>query len=205
MITAGFQDKLVLLRGYTESAAGIDELGLPTLTVPHLFIPDKLVTSLSGPPSGFKKGRSRSASFADCMSQAPRALTPLPPSSLQTSCTPNIEDSQPESSPALPILEGLPAQPVSAPNPVQEDPLPFSSEPLVPVTRPLAPPSYKSALQTAQAAQVATAKVVRSRPATPELDANGSSASSDTSDETPDARASPTLPRSRHVNPNVVE
>jgi hypothetical protein len=49
LITAGFQDKLVLLRGYEASAAGIDDLGLPSMDIPHLFIPDKLVASPNCP------------------------------------------------------------------------------------------------------------------------------------------------------------
>ena len=45
-ITAGFEDKLVLLRGYKVSAVGIDKLGLPSISIPELFIQDELVTSL---------------------------------------------------------------------------------------------------------------------------------------------------------------
>lgn len=52
VITAGFKDKLVLLRSYKVSAAGIDMLGLPSMTIPQLFIQDKFVTSPSGAPAG---------------------------------------------------------------------------------------------------------------------------------------------------------
>ncbi|KZP24527.1 hypothetical protein FIBSPDRAFT_784327 [Athelia psychrophila] len=157
LITAGFQDKLVLLRGYTESAASIDELSLPTLTVPNLFIPDKLVTVQNGPNPGFKHGRSRSASFAGDISQAPRSLTPLPPSSLQNVCTSGAQDPKPKIKSELPALEG-----VSAPTSTQDkvDALPFASEPAASLSRPPAPPSYKSALQ---AAQVVAAKVPLSK------------------------------------------
>ncbi|KAF9483963.1 hypothetical protein BDN70DRAFT_873099 [Pholiota conissans] len=42
-ITAGFKQKLILLRGYTDMAAGINDLDLPTITIPDLFLPQKLV------------------------------------------------------------------------------------------------------------------------------------------------------------------
>lgn len=184
LITAGFQDKLVLLRGYSESAVGIEELGLPAMTIPQLFLTEKLVTSQGSLP-GLRHGRSRSGSFADSTPQVPRASTPLPPSSLQSSCT-YIEDEPLTATPAQ-VLE------------FELDPLPFAStETVAAIARPPAPPSYKSALQAVQMA--------RSRPNTPELDAAGSSASSDTSDEAlTDHRASPPLTRSRHINPNLVE
>lgn len=182
LITAGFQDKLVLLRGYSESAAGIEDLGLPSMSIPQLFLADKLVTSHGSHP-GLKSGRSRSGSFADNIPHASRASTPLPPSSLQSSCT-YIEDTPLTSTPAQ-ILD------------VEADPLPFAAEPVVIAARPSAPPSYKSALQAVQ--------LVQSRPSTPELDAAGSSASSDTSEEALTDRASSPLTRSRHINPNIVE
>ncbi|KAJ7283789.1 hypothetical protein C8J57DRAFT_1293593 [Mycena rebaudengoi] len=43
-ITAGFRDKLILLKGYTQMATEIADLGLPSLTIPDLFIPQKLIT-----------------------------------------------------------------------------------------------------------------------------------------------------------------
>jgi hypothetical protein len=183
LITAGFQNKLVLLRGYTESATGIDELGLPSMTIPQLFIPDKLNTS-HGPLSSLKPVRSRSASVADSFPQVPRTITPLPSSSLQSSCT-LVEDLQS----TIPLRS----------SPEQElDPLPFATETVTIVARPTAPQSYKSALQAVHH--------VQSRASTPELDAAGSSASSDTSDEPlTDHRGSPSPLRARHVNPNIVE
>ncbi|KAG6854998.1 hypothetical protein C0991_005927 [Blastosporella zonata] len=42
-ITAGFKQKLILLRSYTEMAAGIVDLELPVLTIPDLFLERKLV------------------------------------------------------------------------------------------------------------------------------------------------------------------
>lgn len=157
---------------------------MPTLTVPNLFIPDKLVTVQNGPNPGFKHGRSRSASFAGDTSQAPRSLTPLPPSSLQNVCTSGAQDPKPKIKSELPALEV-----VSAPTSTRDkvDALPFASE----------PPSYKSALQAA--------KVVRSRPVTPELDAAGSSGASDTSDEASESHTSLLVTGSRHVNPHIVE
>lgn len=153
------------------------------MTIPQLFIPDKLNTS-HGPLPSFKPVRSRSASVADSFPQVSRTITPLPSSSLQSSCT-FVEDSQP----TIPLRL----------SPEQElDPLPFATENVATVSPPVAPQSYKSALQAVQISQ--------SRASTPELDAAGSSASSDTSDEPlTDPRASPSLSRARHVNPNIVE
>ncbi|KAF7345433.1 hypothetical protein MVEN_01561300 [Mycena venus] len=50
-ITAGFKDKLILLRSYTEMAGGIAALGLPTLTIPDLFMPHKIEDIPSSPTS----------------------------------------------------------------------------------------------------------------------------------------------------------
>jgi hypothetical protein len=41
-MTGGFKDKLVLLRGYKVSEVGIDQLGLPSMTIPNLFLETKL-------------------------------------------------------------------------------------------------------------------------------------------------------------------
>jgi len=43
VVTGGFKDKLVLLRGCKVSEAGIDQFELPSLTVPDLFLETKLV------------------------------------------------------------------------------------------------------------------------------------------------------------------
>lgn len=50
-MTAGFGDKLVLLRGYRVSEPKIDQLGLPSISIPNLFIEDKLVSSRPRPLS----------------------------------------------------------------------------------------------------------------------------------------------------------
>ncbi|KAJ7507655.1 hypothetical protein B0H11DRAFT_133071 [Mycena galericulata] len=42
-ITAGFRDKLILLKGYEEMATAITELELPFLEIPNLFMTHKLV------------------------------------------------------------------------------------------------------------------------------------------------------------------
>ncbi|KAK7031685.1 hypothetical protein R3P38DRAFT_2925133 [Favolaschia claudopus] len=52
-ITAGFKEKLILLKSYTEMAGGIAALALPSLTIPDLFIPHKL-DDLPSSPTGTK-------------------------------------------------------------------------------------------------------------------------------------------------------
>ena len=151
------------------------------MTVPQLFLADKLVTS-HNPLPGMRHGRSRSGSFSDILPHSTRTTSPLPPSSLQSSTT-VTEDA---------LITSAPGEVLD----LEPDPLPFAAEPIV-ATRPAPPPSYKSALQAVH--------VVQERPNTPELDPAGSSASSDTSDESlTDPRPSPTSTKSRHVNPNIV-
>lgn len=41
-ITSGHKEKLILLPGYAEMAAGIDKLGLPSLPISDLFLPEKI-------------------------------------------------------------------------------------------------------------------------------------------------------------------
>lgn len=41
-ITSGQKEKLILLPGYAEMAAGIDKLGIPSLPIPDLFLPEKI-------------------------------------------------------------------------------------------------------------------------------------------------------------------
>ncbi|KAF5393755.1 hypothetical protein D9757_000158 [Collybiopsis confluens] len=48
-ITAGYKNKLVLLKGYTEMATGIADMDLPVLTIPNLFIPQKIVNETVAP------------------------------------------------------------------------------------------------------------------------------------------------------------
>lgn len=146
------------------------------MNIPQLFIPDKLTTSHAALP-GTKQPRSRSGSFVDAL--PPRASTPLQPSSLQTS-----------------YINDAPLSVSDLGLDLEFDPLPFAPEKNIIFSRPPAPPSYKSALQTVQ--------TVQRRASTPELDA--SSTSSDTSDDVlPDPRASPPLSRSKHINPNIVQ
>ena len=51
-MTAGFGDKLVLLRGYKVSPPEIDQLGLPSIRIPNLFIEEKLIDGRPRPVSG---------------------------------------------------------------------------------------------------------------------------------------------------------
>jgi hypothetical protein len=84
-ITSGSRDKLVLLQSYGEVASGIGALNLPIISIPNLFISQKLAPGATPQPSqrdiptfpmspkassGFasletKVGRSRASSLAD--------------------------------------------------------------------------------------------------------------------------------------------
>ncbi|KAJ2912075.1 hypothetical protein MD484_g8338, partial [Candolleomyces efflorescens] len=48
-ITSGFRNKIILLQGYNEVAAGISGLNLPTITIPGLFLPEKIQTGAGSP------------------------------------------------------------------------------------------------------------------------------------------------------------
>jgi hypothetical protein len=50
-LTAGYKDKLILLKSYTEMAGGIAMLGLPSLTIADLFMPHKIENIPSSPTS----------------------------------------------------------------------------------------------------------------------------------------------------------
>ncbi len=50
-ITTGFKHKLILLRGYTDMASGINELELPSFTIPDLFLPQKLTAIMQTSPT----------------------------------------------------------------------------------------------------------------------------------------------------------
>jgi len=50
-ITAGFKHKLILLRGYADMASGINELELPSFTIPDLFVPQKLTPVMQTSPT----------------------------------------------------------------------------------------------------------------------------------------------------------
>jgi hypothetical protein len=157
------------------------------MTIPQLFIPDKLIT-LHGSLPNLKPTRSRSATIADSFLQVSRVITPLPPSSLHSSRTFD-DDSHLTISPELSPETEL-------------DPLPFATETITTVAHPAGSPSYKSAVQAMP--------LVQSRPNTPELDSSGSSAfsdtaSSDTGEELLTDLNSSSLSRAIHVNPNIVE
>ncbi|KAK7467539.1 hypothetical protein VKT23_004593 [Stygiomarasmius scandens] len=47
-ITSGFKDKLILLKGYNEMAFGFSELGLPIMTIPGLFVTEKIKNISNG-------------------------------------------------------------------------------------------------------------------------------------------------------------
>lgn len=44
LVTHGLRDKLLLLRGYTKMAPSMEALRLPSMSAPHLFLPEKLVS-----------------------------------------------------------------------------------------------------------------------------------------------------------------
>ncbi|KAF8803670.1 hypothetical protein BYT27DRAFT_7194995 [Phlegmacium glaucopus] len=153
-ITAGFKQKLILLRGYAEMAVAINELELPSFHIPDLFIPQKL-------------------GVAPSPKQNSVTLAPLP----TAIPTPPLyaEDGNNVSNAYLHEL-GLEALPFTS----------FEPEMIIPKQR----SSYSSAVQAAP-----------KRAATPELDSNGSSVSTDESEDA--LRRSPTISKSRLVNPNL--
>ncbi|KAF9055081.1 hypothetical protein BDZ89DRAFT_1106957 [Hymenopellis radicata] len=117
-ITAGYKQKLVLLKSYTEMAAGISDLDLPTLTIPDLFMTQKL----GAPSAPTGAPRRRGSSFA---------ARPLPPSPPPPESTPL--------GPKTPGLETMASNPVGA---VVSEP-----EPIV-VKRPaFLPPTYSFAVK----------------------------------------------------------
>ncbi|KAF8897393.1 hypothetical protein BD779DRAFT_372951 [Infundibulicybe gibba] len=50
-ITAGYKNKLILLRTYDDAATGVTDLELPLMAVPDLFMPQKLGTGGGIPPA----------------------------------------------------------------------------------------------------------------------------------------------------------
>lgn len=66
MVTAGYEDKIVLLPGYSEMACGIRDLHLPSLQIPNLFMSEKLLVLNSKP------------SLASIAGSIPRSNSPLP-------------------------------------------------------------------------------------------------------------------------------
>ena len=84
-ITAGYKDKLILLKSYDDMAAGFAELDLPALTISGLFSPNKLTiprTSWAGPPGLGPTGLSPSVSpDLDRYSTSPLQPTKFTPTS----------------------------------------------------------------------------------------------------------------------------
>ncbi|KAJ6568373.1 hypothetical protein DFH09DRAFT_1080746 [Mycena vulgaris] len=56
-ITADYKEKLILLQSYPEMAAGIAILGLPSMTIPDLFMPQKIGEEALFSPTGVKAPR----------------------------------------------------------------------------------------------------------------------------------------------------
>lgn len=79
-MTSGFTQKLILLQSYAEHAAGFDDLELPVLSIPGLFIPQKLVASLPTQDSL-------------ALSSVPTPLCDLPPAAAPPSISGRSTDS----------------------------------------------------------------------------------------------------------------
>ncbi|TFK55823.1 hypothetical protein OE88DRAFT_1731464 [Heliocybe sulcata] len=185
-MTAGFREKLILLPGYSDMAAGIEELRLPTLKVPGLFMTDKM------------RGRSHSPPPPPTYPTNP---LPTPP------CLPNLNAaaavfvSSRSSTLAVAATVPLPDDSDDLDGSVEEMAQEVVKvEPLAPPAPPLRPAmiSYKSALQTVHP--------MGSRPATPELDPMGSSGSSE-SGSSNSSKAAPrrslSMPGGRRINANI--
>ncbi|KAF8165184.1 hypothetical protein B0H34DRAFT_227411 [Crassisporium funariophilum] len=185
-ITAGFKHKLILLRGYTENAAGIDDLELPSFGIPDLFMPEKLgsgLTAQNHPPTQTLTTIPNSRSSLPVAFPGPVAF-PVPVALPVPASLPAVVDAGLLPKADAPVIEQV------------FDALPFASverfEVNTPKLRP-SPPSYSSAVQTPP-----------KRVITPELDSSGSITSSDGSDDSlPLLRPSLTGSRSRLVNPNL--
>jgi len=76
-ITAGFKHKLILLRGYSDMAAGINELELPSFSIPDLFIQQKLGNPFTSPPGLVHPALAASAAIAP-LESLPEAGSPKP-------------------------------------------------------------------------------------------------------------------------------
>lgn len=89
-ITAGFKQKLILLRGYAELATGIADLDLPVLTVPDLFLSQKLgatrvTPTVSAAPLGL--GPTSSYHVGPVQSAVPVAIPLVLSENEETPCT----------------------------------------------------------------------------------------------------------------------
>ena len=158
-ITAGFKQKLILLRGYADMAAAINELEIPSFNIPELFIPQKLGVIPSPKQSNLT------------LSAVAAAIATPPPCANDGNIVskPDVQETG---------LEALPFATLEAE--------------VIVLKQHVLPPSYSSAVQAPP-----------KRVTTPELDYSGSTASE--SDESEDnLRQSPTISKSKLVNPNVV-
>ncbi|KAJ8463519.1 hypothetical protein ONZ45_g17556 [Pleurotus djamor] len=217
-ITAGFKHKIALIQSYTDMAAGIAELDLPSLRCPDLFLSQKLGshTNAASPPVP--------------PPAPPMSSSPSPQQTLILPSTPNVRPVE-ELSGALERLEASPS-PAPATLAFKKlerrdscalagfehleanviDPPPTGPEPSqtvigspvsvhmeiasVSTPTPEPEPVKRPAIHPPS---YSSAVLSPRRPPTPELDSCGSSAASDVSDDHP----SPRLSSARHVNPNV--
>ncbi|THG95506.1 hypothetical protein EW026_g6163 [Hermanssonia centrifuga] len=75
IITGGYEQKLVLMPGYAEMAAGFYALNLPTLIIPELFEPEKFNTSTSTfplVPPGLPTDQARPRSITTSSAGSPK-------------------------------------------------------------------------------------------------------------------------------------
>ncbi|KZT20790.1 hypothetical protein NEOLEDRAFT_1182263 [Neolentinus lepideus HHB14362 ss-1] len=179
-ITAGFREKLILLPGYSDMAAGIEELRLSTLKVPGLFMTDKM--------------RSRSQTPPPLLASASNPT--IPPSLPSLNAAAAVFVSSRSSSLAVAATVPLPDD-----NDDLEGNMVQMGKELVKVDAPAVRStmiSYKSALQSVYP--------MGSRPSTPELDPVGSSGSSESGSSNSSKaipRRSSSAPSGRLINPNI--
>lgn len=202
-ITNGYRDKLLLLPGYEQVctllfgllicmplngasikqvAKDIEELALPTMTIPQLFMPQKMVNlpaAAKAPgPAAILVRPSKARSMSVCSNRSTRSDTAAPPVTVEAKSEPEAAPKQKTPSPPVPVPIA-PAPPASAP------PAPAAATP--PVS------SYASALL-----------MLQDRPDTPELDCDGGSVTSDSNESLTDPRASPTPMGKKFINPDLV-
>ncbi|KAJ7114128.1 hypothetical protein C8R44DRAFT_881674 [Mycena epipterygia] len=67
-ITAGYKEKLILLKSYTEMAGGIAMLGLPSLAIPNLFMSQKIGEDPVFSPAGGKAATELPAGYTSPLS-----------------------------------------------------------------------------------------------------------------------------------------
>ncbi|KAJ7483296.1 hypothetical protein FB451DRAFT_1234011 [Mycena latifolia] len=89
-ITSGFKEKLVLLKSYTEMAAGIASLGLPSFAIPDLFMPQKIGEDVVFSPTGVQIPRDLPATLGSPLSGNVNLGVNANPTSPSRSLTPNV-------------------------------------------------------------------------------------------------------------------